>query len=94
MAIALFSYIGVEVASSLRARSATPTRTSRSPRCRHACLRRCLPAVAEAVFGIVPSTTLEKSNAPFSTAINAMFGGNSPHYFHGCRRHHLGLRAR
>jgi APA family basic amino acid/polyamine antiporter len=28
-----------------------------------------------AVFGILPSHTLEKSNAPFSAAVNAMFGG-------------------
>jgi len=28
-----------------------------------------------AVFGIVPSSELAKSNAPFSTAINTMFGG-------------------
>jgi APA family basic amino acid/polyamine antiporter len=28
-----------------------------------------------AVFGIVPSSQLSKSNAPFSTALNTMFGG-------------------
>ena len=28
-----------------------------------------------AVFGILPATQLQKSNAPFSAAVNAMFGG-------------------
>src|SRR5262249_51579318 len=28
-----------------------------------------------AVFGIVPSDKLQESNAPFSTAVNSMFGG-------------------
>src|SRR5438270_25389 len=28
-----------------------------------------------AVFGIVPTATLAKSTAPFSTAVNTMFGG-------------------
>src|SRR5215471_16863731 len=59
MAIALFSYIGVEVASVAAGKVRDPDKN----------------VPKSTVFGTVPSSQLAKSNAPFSTAINTMFGG-------------------
>jgi APA family basic amino acid/polyamine antiporter len=53
MALALFSYLGLESASVAAARSLT------------------------VVFGVVPNSELAEGTAPFSEAVNAMFGGTS-----------------
>jgi APA family basic amino acid/polyamine antiporter len=76
MAIALFSYLGVEVASVAAAKVRDPDRNV--PRA--TVLGTLATAVVymlslTVVFGILPSTTLQKSTAPFSDVANAMFGG-------------------
>ena len=76
MAIALFSYLGVEVASVAAGKVRDPDRNV--PR---ATVFGTLATAAvymlslTAVFGILPSRLLQKSDAPFTTAVNAMFGG-------------------
>ena len=76
MAIALFSYLGVEVASVAAAKVRDPDRNV--PR---ATVLGTLATAAVymlslgAVFGILPSSKLSDSTAPFSDAANAMFGG-------------------
>jgi basic amino acid/polyamine antiporter, APA family len=76
MAIALFSYLGVEVASVAAGKVRNPDRNIP--------LATVLGTLATAVvymlslivvFGILPSSQLAESTAPFSDAINAMFGG-------------------
>jgi APA family basic amino acid/polyamine antiporter len=76
MAIALFSYLGVEVASVAAAKVRDPDRNV--PRAT------VLGAVATAVvymlsltavFGILPTQQLATSTAPYGDAVNAMFGG-------------------
>ena len=76
MAIALFSYLGVETASVAAAKVRNPDRNI--PRAT------VLGTIATAVvymlsltvvFGIVPTSKLATANAPFSDAANAMFGG-------------------
>ena len=77
MAIGLFSYLGVEVASVAAAKVRNPDRNV--PR---ATILGTLATAAvymlslSAVFGILPSSTLAKSTAPFSDAADAMFGGS------------------
>ncbi|HUO71161.1 MAG TPA: amino acid permease [Solirubrobacteraceae bacterium] len=76
MAIALFSYLGVETAAVAAAKVRDPDRNV--PRA--TMLGTLATAVVYmlslvAVFGIVPSSKLADSSAPFSTAVNAMFGG-------------------
>jgi APA family basic amino acid/polyamine antiporter len=76
MAIALFSYLGVEVASVAAAKVRDPKRNV--PRA--TVLGTLLSAVVYllsllAVFGILSNATLQNSTAPFSDAVNAMFGG-------------------
>jgi basic amino acid/polyamine antiporter, APA family len=76
MAIALFSYLGVETASVAAAKVRDPDRNV--PRA--TTLGTLATAVVYmlalvAVFGIVGASTLADSSAPFSTAINSMFGG-------------------
>jgi len=76
MAIALFSYLGVEVASVAAGKVRDPDKNV--PKSTVLGTLACAVVYMLsliAVFGIVPSETLQKSNAPFSTAINAMFGG-------------------
>jgi APA family basic amino acid/polyamine antiporter len=76
MAIALFSYLGVEVASVAAGKVRDPDRNV--PRSTVlgtvACAVVYLLSLV-AVFGIVPNGTLQKATAPFSTAVNTMFGG-------------------
>jgi APA family basic amino acid/polyamine antiporter len=76
MAIALFSYLGVETASVAAAKVKEPDRNV--PRAT------VLGTIATAVvymlsltvvFGIVPTSKLANATAPFSDAANAMFGG-------------------
>jgi APA family basic amino acid/polyamine antiporter len=76
MAIALFSYLGVETASVAAAKVRNPDRNI--PRA--TVLGTIATAVVymlslTAVFGIVPTSKLATANAPFSDAANAMFGG-------------------
>ena len=76
MAIALFSYLGLEVASVGAAKVRDPDR--------NVPLSTMLGTLATAVvymlslvavFGILSNHVLQNSTAPFSTAVNAMFGG-------------------
>lgn len=76
MAIALFSYLGVEVASVAAGKVRNPNRNI--PRA--TVLGTIATAVVymlslTAVFGILPSAELAEANAPFSDAANEMFGG-------------------
>ena len=76
MAIALFSYLGVETASVAAAKVRDPDRNVP----RSTILGTLATAVVYilslvAVFGILPSKTLADSTEPFSAAANAMFGG-------------------
>jgi APA family basic amino acid/polyamine antiporter len=76
MAIALFSYLGVEVASVAAGRVRDPDRNIP----RSTVLGTLATAVVymlslTAVFGILPTSQLATSNAPFSDAVNQMFGG-------------------
>jgi basic amino acid/polyamine antiporter, APA family len=76
MAIALFSYLGVETAAVAAAKVRDPRRNV--PRA--TILGTLGTAVVYvlalvAVFGILPATELADANAPFSSAVDAMFGG-------------------
>ena len=76
MAIALFSYLGVETAAVAAAKVRDPDRNV--PRA--TILGTIATAVVyilslTAVFGIVPTKTLANATAPFSDAVNTMFGG-------------------
>ena len=76
MALALFSYLGVETAAVAAAKVRDPDRNV--PRA--TILGTLATAVVYmlslvAVFGIVPTGTLAEASAPFSTAVNTMFGG-------------------
>ena len=76
MAIALFSYLGVETAAVAAGKVRDPDRNI--PRA--TVLGTIATAVVyllslTAVFGILPTTVLAEATAPFSDAANAMFGG-------------------
>ena len=76
MAIALFSYLGVECAAVAAAKVRNPDRNV--PRA--TILGTIATAIVymlslTAVFGIVPTSKLASASAPFSDAANAMFGG-------------------
>jgi APA family basic amino acid/polyamine antiporter len=78
MALALFSYIGLETASVTAASVREPDRNV--PRA--TLLGTLATAVVYvlslvAVFGVVPIDTLAGSSAPFSTAVDTMFGGTT-----------------
>jgi APA family basic amino acid/polyamine antiporter len=78
MAIALFSYLGVEVAAVAAAKVRDPDRNV--PRA--TILGTLATAVVyllslTVVFGIVPNSLLQNSTAPFSDAVNVMFGGTA-----------------
>jgi APA family basic amino acid/polyamine antiporter len=76
MAIALFSYLGVETAAVAAAKVRDPDRNV--PR---ATILGTLAAAVVyllslvAVFGILPTSKLADTTAPFSSAVNEMFGG-------------------
>jgi APA family basic amino acid/polyamine antiporter len=79
MAIALFSYLGVECASVAAGKVRDPDRNV--PKA--TILGTLATAVVymlslTAVFGILPNHQLANSTAPFSDATNAMFGGTAP----------------
>jgi APA family basic amino acid/polyamine antiporter len=76
MAIALFSYVGVECASVAAGKVRDPDRNIG----RATTLGTLATAVVYmlsliAIFGVLPNATLQSSNEPFSTAANAIFGG-------------------
>jgi len=76
MAIALFSYLGLETAAVAAKNVRDPDRNIP----RSTLLGTFATAVVYmlslfAVFGIVSNHVLQKSTAPFSTAVNVMFGG-------------------
>jgi APA family basic amino acid/polyamine antiporter len=78
MAIALFSYLGVECASVAAGKVRDPDRNV--PRA--TILGTLATAVVYmlslfAIFGILSNTVLANSTAPFSDAVNAMFGGTA-----------------
>src|SRR5262245_35171168 len=76
MAIALFSYLGVEVASVAAGKVRDPDKNvPRSTVLGTAACAVVYLLSLVAIFGIVPSATLQKSTAPFSDAVNIMFGG-------------------
>src|SRR3954452_7424972 len=76
MAIALFSYLGVETAAVAGVKARNPRRNV--PRA--TILGTLATAVVYvlalvAVFGILPAGELAQASAPFSSAVDAMFGG-------------------
>lgn len=76
MAIALFSYLGVETAAVAAAKVRDPDRNIP----RSTVLGTLATAVVymlslTAVFGIVPTERLSTATAPFSDAVNSIFGG-------------------
>jgi len=76
MAIALFSYIGVEVASVAAGKVRDPDRNVPKSTVFGTLATAVVYMLSlTAVFGILPSSQLAKSDAPFSAAVNAMFGG-------------------
>jgi APA family basic amino acid/polyamine antiporter len=77
MAIALFSYLGVEVASVAAGKVRDPDKNVPKSTVLGtlACALVYMLSLI-AVFGILPSTTLQKDSAPFSAAVNTMFGGH------------------
>jgi len=76
MAIALFSYLGVEAAAVIAAKVKDPDRNvPRSTVLGTLATAAVYMLSLTAVFGILPSEQLAKSTAPFSDAANAMFGG-------------------
>src|SRR5262249_40448739 len=79
MAIALFSYLGVETASVAAAKVKDPDRNV--PKA--TILGTLATAVVymlslTAMFGILPTSQLAEATAPFSDAVNSMFGGTWP----------------
>ena len=76
MAIALFSYLGLETASVVAANVRNPERNvPRSTMLGTVATAIVYVLSLVAVFGIVGDHKLASSTAPFSTAINSMFGG-------------------
>jgi basic amino acid/polyamine antiporter, APA family len=76
MAIALFSYLGVEVAAVAAGKVKDPDRNiPRSTIFGTLATAVVYMASLTVVFGILPNATLQNSTAPFSDAVNAMFGG-------------------
>jgi APA family basic amino acid/polyamine antiporter len=76
MAIALFSYLGVEVAAVAAAKVRDPDRNIPKATIFGTLATAVVYMLSLiAVFGILPTTTLANSTAPFSDAVNSMFGG-------------------
>lgn len=76
LALGLFSYLGVETAAVAAGKVRNPNRNV--PRASIFGTLACAAAYLISlfvVFGVVPSQDLQTSNAPFSTAVNTMFGG-------------------
>ncbi len=78
MAIALFSYLGLETAAVATAKVRKPDRNvPLSTMLGTAATAVVYMLSLIAVFGIVANPELQKSTAPFSTAINSMLGGTA-----------------
>jgi APA family basic amino acid/polyamine antiporter len=76
MSIALFSYLGVEVASVAAGKVRDPDRNVPKSTVFGTLATAVVYMLSLiAVFGILPSDKLAKSDAPFTAAVNAMFGG-------------------
>jgi APA family basic amino acid/polyamine antiporter len=78
MAIALFSYLGVETASVAAGKVKDPDRNV--PRATIFGTLACAVVYMLsliAVFGILPNAELKETSAPFSAAVDAMFGGTA-----------------
>ena len=76
MAIALFSYIGVETVSVAAGKVRNPDRNiPRATVLGTLAVALVYMLSLTAVFGIVPSSKLASGSAPYSEAVNAMFGG-------------------
>ena len=76
MAIALFSYLGVETAAVAAGKVKDPDRNiPRSTILGTLATAAVYMLSLTAVFGIVPTHVLAESTAPFSTAANVIFGG-------------------
>jgi APA family basic amino acid/polyamine antiporter len=76
MAIALFSYLGVEAASVASGRVRNPDRNVPKATLIGTLATAVVYLLSmTAVFGILPSSELANTNEPFSAAANAMFGG-------------------
>jgi APA family basic amino acid/polyamine antiporter len=78
MAIALFSYLGVECASVAAGKVRDPdTNVPRATIFGTLATAVVYMLSLTAVFGILSNTVLSNSTAPFSDAVNAMFGGTA-----------------
>ncbi len=76
MAIALFSYLGVEVAAVAAAKVRDPDRNIPKATLFGTLATAVVYMLSlTAMFGILPSSQLAVSTAPFSDAVNTMFGG-------------------
>ena len=76
MAIALFSYLGVEVAAVAAAKVRDPDRNIPKATLFGTLATAVVYMLSlTAMFGILPSSRLAVSTAPFSDAVNSMFGG-------------------
>jgi APA family basic amino acid/polyamine antiporter len=78
MAIALFSYLGVEAASVVAAKVKDPDRNVPKSTVLGTLATAAVYMLSlTVIFGVLPTSTLAKSTAPFSDAINLMFGGTA-----------------
>jgi APA family basic amino acid/polyamine antiporter len=76
MAIALFSYLGVETAAVAAAKVKDPDRNIPRATIFGTLATAVVYLVSlTVIFGILPNPLLQSSSAPFSDAVNAMFGG-------------------
>lgn len=79
MSIALFSYLGVETAAVAAAKVKDPDRNVPKATIYGTLATAVVYMLSlTAVFGILPTSKLADSTAPFSDAANAMFGGTWP----------------
>ena len=84
LALGLFSYLGVETAAVAAGKVRDPDRNV--PRASTLGTLACAAVYLLSlfvVFGVVPNSQLQESNAPFSTAVNTMFGGSWAGYAMG-----------
>jgi APA family basic amino acid/polyamine antiporter len=78
MAIALFSYLGVEAASVVAAKVQDPDRNVPKSTVLGTLATAAVYMLSlTVIFGVLPNSVLENSTAPFSDAINLMFGGTA-----------------
>jgi basic amino acid/polyamine antiporter, APA family len=78
MAIALFSYLGLETAAVAAANVRDPDRNvPRATLLGTGATAVVYMLALVSIFGVVPTETLAHTSAPFSTAVDAMFGGTA-----------------